>query len=94
MIKRLVKLHIEKGNEHVFQSIFNERQEKIKSFDGCQHVELWQEVNRPQIFFTYSIWDSEQHLDAYRFSEFFKETWSLCKAIFESKAEAWSVQNS
>jgi hypothetical protein len=75
-----------------FQTIFEERKQRIRSFNGCEHLELWQDAHNPCIFFTYSIWQNEKDLDHYRFSEFFKETWSLTRALFASKAQAWSVQ--
>lgn len=74
-----------------FTTLFEERKETIRGFDGCLHLELWQDTKRAHIFFTYSMWDSEQHLDHYRFSEFFKDTWGKTKALFADKPQAWSV---
>jgi heme-degrading monooxygenase HmoA len=74
-----------------FVTIFEERKNTIKSFPGCQHLELWQDTKDRNIFFTYSHWQTEKDLDHYRFSEFFKETWTLSKAMFAAKAEAWSL---
>lgn len=75
-----------------FQQFFEERSITIKQFEGCRFLELWQDVNDPSVFFTHSIWDSEHHLNQYRFSEFFKDTWTKTKAMFAQKAQAWSVQ--
>lgn len=75
-----------------FQDFFAARKDTIRSFEGCTFLELWQDVNHPHIFFTHSIWESEEHLNRYRFSEFFKETWVATKAMFADKAQAWSVQ--
>jgi heme-degrading monooxygenase HmoA len=44
------------------------------------------------ILFTYSWWDSEEHLNNYRNSHFFDDTWSLTKQKFAAKPEAWSVE--
>ena len=74
-----------------FEKLFNERKDTIRKFDGCNHLELWQDANERNIFFTYSIWDSEQHLNHYRFSEFFKDTWGKTKDLFCGPPEAWSV---
>jgi hypothetical protein len=76
-----------------FLRLFNERKHLIRSFEGCCHLELWQEAHRPNVFFTYSIWKSEGHLDHYRFSELFKDTWSKTKALFAEKAGAWSLHS-
>lgn len=74
-----------------FQQIFADRKQTIRGFPGCRHLELWQDEHNPCIFFTYSMWESEKDLDHYRFSDFFKETWNLTRAMFTTKAQAWSV---
>lgn len=74
-----------------FKTFFEERKATIRNFEGCEFLELWQDVNEPNKFFTHSIWESEHHLNHYRFSEFFKETWTQSKAMFAEKAQAWSV---
>ncbi len=75
-----------------FVSLFKERQATIRNFPGCRHLELWQDSRHSNVFFTYSHWDSESHLDHYRFSDFFKDTWGKTKSMFEKPAQAWSVQ--
>lgn len=74
-----------------FESLFAERKEQIRAFDGCSHLELWRETDRENVFFTYSHWDSEYALDMYRFSEFFKDTWTQTKALFSAAPQAWSM---
>jgi len=91
MIRRIVQMTFAVDKIADFQSFFEERKEVIRSFEGCRHLELWQDVNHPEVFFTFSIWDSEHHLDQYRFSAFFKDTWTQTKAMFAAKPQAWSV---
>jgi heme-degrading monooxygenase HmoA len=74
-----------------FVILFEERKLLIRNFSGCNHLELWQDANDKNIFFTYSIWKSESDLNHYRFSEFFKDTWSKTKALFSEKPQAWSM---
>lgn len=92
MIVRIVQMTFRTEEISNFTKLFEERKHLIRGFDGCQHLELWQDVNNPAVFFTYSYWESEQHLDHYRFSEFFKDTWSKTKALFAAKPQAWSVE--
>lgn len=92
MIIRIVQMSFKEEHTEAFLALFEARKEQIRSFDGCQHLELWQDAKDSCIFFTYSIWDSEQHLDRYRFSEFFKDTWGRTKALFRAKPQAWSVE--
>ncbi len=64
----------------------------IRGFEGCNHVELLQGENEPNIFFTYSLWESETHLNKYRDSELFSSVWSRVKPLFNEKPHAWSVK--
>ena len=85
---RIVKMTFREDAIADFQKIFDERKERIAAAPGCTSVELLRDGN---IFFTYSIWESEASLENYRNSELFISTWSLVKPLFLSKAEAWSV---
>lgn len=91
MIVRIVQMNFEEQKVDSFLALFNERKSLIRHFEGCKHLELWQDAHKPAIFFTYSIWESEQHLDHYRFSELFKDTWARTKVLFAEKPQAWSV---
>lgn len=91
MIVRIVQMTFEKDNVQDFLALFESRKQLIRHFEGCRHLELWQSAQDENVFFTYSIWDSEAHLDHYRFSELFKDTWSKTKALFADKPQAWSV---
>ena len=91
MIVRIVQMTFRAEEVDNFQTLFNERKERIRHFEGCSHLELWQDAHHPNIFFTYSMWQSEAHLDHYRFSELFKDTWAKTKALFADKPNAWSV---
>ena len=91
MITRLVRMRFREDAIGDFETLFGERKATIRSQPGCQQLKLWQDAHDPCVFFTYSIWDSETDLNRYRYSDFFKETWTLTKALFAAKAEAWSV---
>ena len=92
MIVRIVQMTFREECRDEFLALFEERRSLIRGFNGCRHLELWQDENEKNIFFTYSIWDSSKHLDHYRFSELFKDTWAKTKALFEAKPQAWSVK--
>lgn len=74
-----------------FLTMFEEKKEQIRAFEGCQLLELYQDKNNPEIFFTYSYWNDEANLENYRNSELFKTTWKQTKTYFNDKPEAWSV---
>ena len=92
MIKRIVKLTFQEDKVEDFIQIFEESKNKIRQFPGCQHLELWHARQPSNIFFTYSYWDSEDALNAYRYSELFIQTWAKTKPLFQDRAEAWSIE--
>jgi len=92
MIKRIVKMSFKPEKIEDFKTIFKTNWQKIKDFEGCSHVELLQDENNPNIFFTYSLWQSENDLNAYRHSDLFEKVWSATKILFNDKPQAWSVR--
>lgn len=92
MIKRIVKMSFKPESIEAFKTIFETNWQLIKGFDGCEHVELLQDENNPGIFFTYSLWQSEDHLNIYRNSELFNNVWAGTKILFNAKPEAWTVK--
>ena len=92
MIIRIVKMVFKKEAVEAFKVLFDERKSLIRNFEGCTHLELWQDKINPQVFFTYSWWQSEADLDAYRTSHFFDDTWRLTKQKFADRPQAWTVE--
>ncbi len=91
MIKRIVKMSFELEEVEKFKAIYELNWHKIKGFEGCLHVELLQDRSSPSIFFTYSNWESENHLNNYRDSILFKTVWASTKVLFNQKPEAWTL---
>lgn len=91
MIKRIVKMTFRPEATDAFRAIFDQNKAQIRAFGGCHHLELWQSRHAPNVFFTFSIWESEEDLDRYRQSELFRTTWAKTKALFADKPKAWSV---
>ncbi len=85
-------MEFEPENISPFVNFFKANKDKITTFDGCHSVELLRDINAQNIFFTYSIWDSESSLSKYRESYTFKDIWSKTKPLFSNKAKAWSVE--
>jgi quinol monooxygenase YgiN len=59
MITRIVKMTFRVDEIEAFLQLFEERKELIRNFEGCTHLQLWQDKHNPALFFTYSLWDSE-----------------------------------
>src|SRR5690606_39851498 len=69
MLIRIVKLTFKPENIASFERIFEESKNGILAFDGCNMVELYRDIDNPNIFFTYSFWEGESSLERYRRSE-------------------------
>ena len=91
MITRFVKMTFAPEKVNEFLAVFNDAKTKIESFEGCSHLELLQDISNKNIFFTYSIWETEEHLGRYRKSNLFEVTWEKTKKIFSDKPEAWTL---
>lgn len=92
MIKRFVKMTFKSEYIEDFKIVFNTNKKFIEAMQGCSHVELLQDINNPNIFFTFSIWEDASYLEAYRQSELFKNVWAKTKILFGDKPEAWSLE--
>jgi quinol monooxygenase YgiN len=73
-----------------FLNLFDESAEQIRAMPGCHSLELLQDLRYPNVLSTYSVWESEDHLNKYRSSEIFLSTWSKTKPWFAAPAQAWS----
>ncbi len=93
MITRIVKLTIEPEKSDAFMSFFKDNKNSIESVNGCIDVILLQDVNTQNIFFTYSHWESETHLNCYRESDLFKLIWNHAKSCFCDRPQAWTLAN-
>ena len=91
MIIRIVKMEFEPAAVDDFLEIFASSRDLIRSFEGCNHLQLLQDENDSSIFFTYSHWDTHEHLDAYRLSPLFETVWANTKRLFRAPAQAWST---
>jgi quinol monooxygenase YgiN len=92
MINRIVKLTFQPDRVDDFLGVFNEMQDIIRNSPGCTGLTLLRDKHRNNIFFTYSTWDDEASLEAYRRSETFSDIWARAKIGFSDKPEAWTVE--
>lgn len=93
MIHRFVKLTFEEKYRQQFIEIFQEHRLKMLNQEICIQLDLLEDTKQNGLFFTHSIWQSEEALQAYRDSNYFNQIWSLVKPWFREKAEAWSLNS-
>ncbi len=88
IIHRWVEMHFQTDQIEAFLQVFEDSKTFIRAREGCLSLQLIQDPMQPHIICTSSIWESEDHLNAYRNSELFAVTWSKTKPLFAEKAKA------
>ena len=88
---RIVKMTFKEESVPEFLKMFDGIKNAIAVFEGCQSLSLLQNIESPNVIFTYSRWDKPESLERYRNSELFIKVWRTTKAWFDKPAEAWSV---
>ena len=84
-------MSFEPSKIEAFLDHFEIHKTEIRTFKGCQLLELYRDKIDTNVFFTYSYWNDERDLEQYRQSDLFKTVWSQTKPMFNAKPEAWSV---
>lgn len=92
MINRIVKMVFKSEKVDDFKTFIKPIVPKIADFEGCSSVEILQDINKKNVFFTYSLWESENTLEKYRNSALFNSVWSETKKMFAEKPYAWSTE--
>lgn len=90
MLIRTVRMTFKEENVEDFLKVFEESKMKIRNFPGCTHLQLLKDYHKSNIFSTYSIWEDDQALDAYRHSDLFVGVWAQTKVLFMEKPVAFS----
>jgi len=90
MLIRIVRLSLRPDAVSSFYSLFAVTAPKIRQAEGCRKLELWVDAEFSNVITTYSEWDSESHLNAYRESTLFRDAWATVKPMFTAPALAHS----
>ncbi|MCS6820417.1 MAG: antibiotic biosynthesis monooxygenase [Microscillaceae bacterium] len=91
MLVRIVRMTFQPEKVEQFLEIFHSSKQKIKAFEGCLYLELLQDAEQPNVFCTYSRWQSAEYLEKYRQSELFQTTWAATKVLFADRPQAFSL---
>lgn len=92
MIVRIVKLTFQEERADDFLNFFEEIKQLVNNFPGCQGMQMLQDKKDKHVFFTYSLWNSDGDLNAYRDSETFGKVWPNIKPWFAARPEAWTTE--
>ena len=92
MLIRIVKMTFKPEETSRFLELFEQIKEKIRNVEGCEYLELMEDYDDPNSYSTYSKWQDEQVLEAYRQSELFDGVWANTKTMFAKKPIAFSLK--
>jgi len=90
MIVRIVELSIQEDKIAIAKNLLADVAPKVRNSPGCTHLRILMDIHDSGHVTTYSHWNSEADLNAYRKSEVFKSFWSQIKPLFAVPAKAWS----
>jgi heme-degrading monooxygenase HmoA len=90
-ILRVVRMDFRAEECGPFDLLFEDARSRISAVPGCLGVTCFSDVAGGGGRTTFSVWQSERALEAYRESALFKEVWALTKPGFQSRPVAWSM---
>ena len=93
MITRIVKMIFRPEEISNFLEVFEANKAFIAGSRGCTSLQLLRQKDEPNVYFTISVWESEDFLNQYRGSELFAEVWGQTKKMFAGKPEAWTLED-
>lgn len=93
MITRIIKITIKPGNIDDFKQFISLMKENILTIGGCKHIDILNDREDKNIFFMYTIWETETVLNKYRKSELNKTFWNKLNQWSVKEPQAWTVEN-
>lgn len=91
LLRRIVRLEFDPARVAEFTVFFTQNRETIASFPGCVSLDLFRDAEAENVYYTFSLWESEAALEAYRHSDTFRNLWAFAKARFSGKPQAYSL---
>ena len=92
-MKRIVRMTLKNEDAlQAFQNIYAKRNPYKNGVAGCLSVEILRDINESNICYTLSEWETNEALEEYRNSAYFKQTWPMVKALLSKRAEAYSLE--
>jgi quinol monooxygenase YgiN len=92
MIIRVVQMTFQQNRADDFLEFISGIRHQIRNFPGCEHLDIFREIEKGNIFISTSHWKSTEALNQYRKSALFKTTWSRVREWFSEKPRAWSLE--
>ena len=91
MVVRIVRMQFMPEKVADFKKTFDNTYDRIRNFEGCRFLELYQDEKDATVFYTISKWEHPDQLEVYRNSELFRQTWAITKSYFSGPPLAYSL---
>jgi (4S)-4-hydroxy-5-phosphonooxypentane-2,3-dione isomerase len=91
MIMRIVRMEFEPSRVEEFHGIFDSAKSRIRSFEGCEQLELYRDLDEHNVIYTVSYWRDGEALEQYRHSELFTSIWAKSRELFKGRGAAFSL---
>lgn len=92
MITRIIRLTLKISHEE-FTEYINKAKDEFDKFEGCEQIEILKDKIGNNVYFIYTIWKSNKHLNKFRKSEFNKKFWNTIVDLSQNRPQVWSVEN-
>lgn len=66
---------------------------EVRRVSGCMHNDIFRDRNNDNIFYSYTIWSSEEDIERYLKSMYYKEIWGDIWDYFKKEPMAWKIDN-
>jgi hypothetical protein len=93
MILRVVKMVVDQNKIDIFNNFMSNLSTEKEGMDGCVHHDFFSNKQFRNVFYSYTIWESEKYLNKYRKSMLFKEVTTTLRSLCLSEPAAWTVEN-
>ncbi len=92
MFMRLLQLKVKNGEEERLPDFYEKTVvSQLQQVDGCQFANLIQNRQRPEEFISMTLWDTQEHAEAYEKSELFQKLWAEISPQLADTSE-WKIQ--
>ncbi len=66
---------------------------EVRRVSGCMHNDIFRDKNKDNVFYSYTIWNSEEDIEKYLNSQYYKEIWNDLWDYFKIEPQAWKIDN-
>lgn len=93
MITRIVRLTLkDESSQNDFRALYASRNPMNRGVSGCLEVKIMKDINENNVYYTVSKWTTNEALENYRSSAYFKETWPMVKSTLASKTKVFTME--